>query len=221
MGLSRAEILQSVRNNLKYRDNLVLPDGDYEDQIEDSVITYSRHRPQRRVARVSGAQVGLYELPAAYEDGFSEIIEIEYPINEAPKAVIDPKNWYTDDTEDGLRLRFDFGNPGLGRDFLLKYTARHTSDSMGNTSVPASDREVFSWLVTANICLALASFYGGKANPSLPNAEVVEYANRVEEWTNLGIEWQKKFDKYVVTNTTGYYGSLDWVRDPFWDRRQD
>lgn len=221
MGLSLAEILNGVKNNLRNVSATTLPEGDYEDAVADSVITYSRHRPIARVAALTGNANGQYELPALFEDAISTIVEIEYPINGRPKSILDERDWYLDDVLDGKRLRFDQFGPAEGDTFWLKYTARHTMDSSGNTSIPATDREVFGFLATALICLQLATFYASKSNPNLQNAEIIEYRTRTQEWTALHNAWLGKFDKYIVTNTTGYYGSVQWQRDPYWDRRKD
>jgi len=106
--------------------NLDQPDKDA--AIRDAVGQYSKDRPRVVVADIEGA--GSYDLalPAEWEEGFSEVRQIFFPLaaDERNSPELEADAWELYQKPDSLVLRLLNDTPAVGQTLRLKFTARHS-----------------------------------------------------------------------------------------------
>lgn len=210
-----------LRNN-SVNDLSILPQTVRDNIIKkDAVRKYSRVRPLLVIEEYTATSAAWYDLPAGWEDGFSEIDEIEYPVEKTPKEIIEAKEYRVSLMPAGKKIRFSTIKPSSGDAFWIKYSQRHGFLSSGESDIPYADLDVLSYLSCSLLCTSLATFYASKTNPSLSEAEVIGYATRSDEYRNRAEDWMKKYKDELQEDSTGLYGSLDYVRDTYFERKDE
>lgn len=224
MGVSLSEILADTNRWLLTNDAqslAILSTSDREDIIRSAVRQYSRRRPYLILQAYTSVSDNWYDLPDSWEDGFSRIQEIEYPIENTPPNRIDEIDYFISLMSDGKKIRFIRNNPTTGNTFWVKYQIRHAFDSAEASDIPEDDRTVLSYLCISLFCDALATHFASKADPSLPEAQLLEYTSRVDEYSKKAREWMKRFKDEFQDEDTGTYGEIGFTQDNFWDRSND
>jgi hypothetical protein len=193
--------------------------------IDDAIRKYSQERPLNAISAKTGASDAWYSLPSGWEEGFSVIKEIEYPVESTPKEIIKPEYF---DVQHMLvsgstvqRLRFDLGNPSLGETFWIKYTKRHVIDDSGDSDIPTAHRNAVAYLSVSLMCQAMADFFGGKSDTTLTSVDFVDQPSRVEEWEGLAKIWLKKYHDEITQEVTGIHGQIDFSQDMYHDRNME
>ncbi len=128
--------------------------------LQEAINTHSQHRPQILIVSVTGTGTFLYDLPAGWEEGFSSIESIEYPVGEQNPILLDQTKYMIYQGIDGSQLRFLYDSPGATETFLLSYTARHVVATGAEippiaTTIPDNDFDAVCNLAGALCCYAL------------------------------------------------------------------
>ncbi len=218
MAILRETLIQAAKDNLKNNDSAILTDDEYERMSDKALSDYSRRRPNYLIEAYTATTAKSYELPSLWYDGLSYIAEIEYPVEQSPKTTIGRGNYDVETQPDGDRLRFVGDYPGNGNVFWVRFTSEHIWDSGEASTAPASDQEGLSYLLTSLLCKALASFYGSKSHPSVPNIDLVAYPSRVDEYRRLAEVWHKKYIDVIKQAETGVIGTSSFLDSSWWDR---
>jgi len=217
MGVTLTEIKALTNALVKFTNTTILSNTDRELLINESVKKYSKRRPYIRTEIYTGTSTDYYSLPSNYEDGFSEIYEIEYPTAASPKEVIEPKYWAVEQMSDGKYLRFFSYNPGADQTFWVKYTSRYAF-SGDTSSIPDCDKTALAYLCASLFCEAIADYYASRADPNLTAVEIPGFNSRVAEWQSQAKRWMTKYDSEVIDRVTGVEGQVDFVQDFYFDR---
>lgn len=167
-----------------------LEDGPRQALIAEAVITYSTYRPLEIPLRVDGDGGYSYNLPEDWEDGFSNILSIEYPAGEQVPVILDPIRYqlYRDDT--GLKLRFLADTPGATEEFILTYTIRHTI-GVDDGTIPETDFDAVVNLAASLGCDAIGRKYTQDAGGSTIAVgseqwrSVIRYSEKAKELMDL------------------------------------
>lgn len=223
MGVTESELLADLNRWLLYNDAQalgILSADDRRDIIGAAVKQYSKKRPYLALQVYTGTSSNFYDIPDSWEDGFSSFQEIEYPIENTPKSFIPRKDYCIDLMGSGLKLRFNANNP-TSNIFWVKFFRRHTFDSAGGSNIPVSDETALSYLCVSLTCEAFATHFASKADPSLPEAEVISYTARVTEYRDQAEEWMKKYETELKDENSGVYGEVKFTQDNFWNRSND
>src|SRR5262245_32991071 len=96
--------------------------------IVEAVKRYSRHRPLEKIHELVGDGVLVtHALPVAYEEGFSSIRSIEYPVGRQDPEYLDEADYglYRDPATSTLKLRFFSLVLGNAVKAYVAYTVRH------------------------------------------------------------------------------------------------
>ncbi len=221
MAVNLESVLAQCNVLLKFADSVTLTQTDREDIISKALVKYSRLRPVKTVSALTGDDTAIYELPSSYEVGFSRIFEIEFPIDNVPIERIDERHWLINETPNGKRLVFEQFNPTAGEAFWLKYTTALSFDSNGDAPVPETDQSAFEFLSVSYMSQALSSHFASKANPNLPEAEIVSFNERVDEYKQKAEDWMKMFKDQIKDEESGIFGNLDFSEDMFFGRDRE
>ena len=221
MATTLSDILKRANELLKNTNTSVLSTADRRDLIVRAVREYSVRRPYFGVYAQTAGSNNWYSLPSDFEDGFSSLKAIEYPIQNSPPDYIDDKYYFIDEMADGRMLRFTSNAPSIGEVFWIKYTKRHTFDSSDTSSVPLSDEMGIAYLSCSIFCAAIAGYYAGRAEANLTNIEMPGMESRKDEWSSQADYWWKRYDKEITESTTGVEGYIDFSQDLYFDRNTE
>ena len=132
-----------------------------------AVLRYSQDRPRRAVTDVTLATAARQvDLPEGWVADFSELTQVEYPLDQAPPALL-PRGeaWTLYETPDGPVL-LGTGEWPAGAVLRLTWTLPHLLDEDTDT-LPARHREAVACWAAALLCEQLASRYAANSEPTL------------------------------------------------------
>ncbi len=222
MSVNLEPIRAQVNILLGFADFVSFTQNDRDEIIRKALDDYSGRKPILQVEEMTANATGMYTLPSNYEDGFSKVVEVEYPVALMPKEIVEDQYWDLDKIPSGRVLRFDQFNPTNGDTFWLKFTKKHEFDSSGDASeVPQMDQTGIEFCAAYLCCHRLATFFASKANPNLPEAQVFEYSTRTDEYTRKAKDFKALYDDQVKPYITGLVGNVRFLRDYFVERRKE
>jgi len=215
MSLTKTDYINEIKRKLKFTKSGVLTDpDDYENALDEAVKELSKIFPYIKVVELTGDGNSYFDVPSDWEDGFSEIYNIEYPINEYPPQFLDENYYYIEDTPTGKRVRFTNYYPGNSEKFWFRYTIQHQISDSQNT-VPDIFFGPLTNLACAFVCFKLANYYSNTADPTL-TADVINYGSKGEDMENRGKNfkalWEEEIKGY---QNSGYIG--EWDMKNYWN----
>lgn len=220
MGITLTQLLAQANNHLQFADTTAYTSTEREMACASAVQEYSRRRPQISIEAYTGIDTSapFYDLPTSWIEGFSVIVEIEYPINQVNKTTIDPGDWSIDLMPTGKKIRFYNNAPGENETFWVKYIKNYSFDSNGDSEIDDVDLKGLSYLAVSIMCNELSTFFASKANPSLANAEIIGYPDRVSEYSTKARDWYKKYEAEIKSDLTSTWSSIPFLDFSYWDR---
>lgn len=147
--------------------------ADYQPALEAALDTYSRHRPRLVVEDVEASGGADLELPAGWEDEFSQVRSVEYPLGLEPEALCESALYLT---PGGIVLRLRDAVPAAGELVRVTYTA-----SRNEAQVPRADLDAVANLAAAMLCEVLANLFAHSSDPTIA-ADVVNYRSKSAEF---------------------------------------
>ncbi len=168
---------------------------------------YSKDRPRVLVSDISADGTSDFALPTGpstppeqFEDGFSEIRTIEYPIGNVPETYVDNPDWKMYRSPSGLKIRLLVTVPNQGENIRVLWTLRHTPGTSGqnpvNTTIPDADFEAVCDLASALCAEALAATYAQTRDASI-SADAVNYRTKGQEYLALAKALRARYDAHV------------------------
>ncbi len=189
-----------------------------QDLIKNAVKIYSKRRPLLKLSAQTGTTNYTYDFPSNWEDHFSTIYNIEYPINKNPPEYIRTKDYMIDLMTGGYQLRFLRNQPSNGETFWLRYFIRHSFDADGVSEIPDADINGVIYISMVQWCSAYAQHYASKADNLLENTELIAQPTRVQEYSDLSSKYMKMFDDTIPANNEFIYDEVGFMEDEYWYR---
>ena len=183
--------------------------------IESGIIRYSHRRARLLVVELTGDGNVYSALPTSgqgWEQGFSNIMAIEYPLDANPPTYLDDDEWGIHSTPTGDRIRFIGSSyPGDTEKFWVMFTARHevSEGTPEVNTVPDSDFEGACHACALVYAESLSRFYVGQTMPGL-EADTVNHQSKAIDTDDLVKTLSKRFDELVPLE--GYSTITDWDR---------
>jgi hypothetical protein len=161
---------------------------------------YSKDVPLEVVSDVAADGTRDLPLPSAaaavWEDGFSAVKQIEYPIAASPESYIDDNDWKMYRSPAGQKIRLSSSPKNL--DYVrVTWTARHKADG---TTIYAGDVDAVCCLAAAIAFQQLAAKYT-QTGDSLIQADTVNYRTKGQEYIALAKEMYKRYADHVDLGT--------------------
>jgi hypothetical protein len=154
---------------------------------------YSKDRPLHLVEDIVGDGSSSVAMPQKYEDNFSVIESIEYPIGSEPPTIVESEDWYTYRAPSGLKLRFSSATPTAAKPVRVNYTARHAADG---STVPSEDFDAVCDYM-ASLCLESLAAQYAQTGDSTIGADVVNYRTKSSEYLGLAKAARKRYFDHV------------------------
>lgn len=154
---------------------------------------YSKDRPLEKAEDSVGSGTNLIDLPAEFEDGYSLIRQVEFPVDEIPPALLDDNAWGVYRGTAGLKLMLYEVSVQASESVRLTFTQRHASDG---TTVPGADFDAVCDYAASLAFEILAAIYTQTSDPLIA-ADVVNYRSKGQEYLNLAKAARKRYFDHV------------------------
>lgn len=187
----------------------------YDDDIAEAVKIYSKRRPNIECSSETGTANTYHAMPTNWEEDFSHIINIEYPVLEDPPEYIQENYWRIEHLSDGiLYIRFISSTyPGNGDTFYVRFTKRHSVSASAST-IPVAHEEAVTDLACYRLCMKLAQYYTQSADSSI-GADAINYTSKADEYRQQSEKFKKAFNDIVKPLKTGSF--VDWDMNLYWE----
>ena len=167
--------------------------------VEEAIAgRYSKDRPQKPVADLTG-DGATYEWSLAgitvWQEGFSRVVEIEYPQGERSPIYLEGGEWLLYATPTGRFLRFAFAL-SAGKKARVRFTAAHATDA---SSVPEADFYAVGALAASLAARRLAALYAQTGDSSIA-ADTVNYRTKSQEYLALARQLEKQYENLLGTD---------------------
>ena len=162
---------------------------------------YSRDRPRRLVASVSGDGSAYdFPLPRGWVYGLSRLVSIEYPAGEQTPTMLTTEATTIRESVLGGQpvrvLRFLGITPESGTDnILVTYTARHVHSSEAD-SIPADDLPAVCWLAAAQIADGLAADKAASSDSTI-NADTTNHRDGEQRWASVARRLRERYAEHL------------------------
>lgn len=184
--------------------------ADRDDAIAQAVRQrYSKDRARELVSDVAGNGTALLALPTGtstppeqWEEGFSEVRSIEFPIGDIPPTLLENYQWQMYRTPTGLKIMLADLRPAATDSLRVTWTVRHVPGNtvVGQgaiaTTVPDADFEAVSDLAASMCCEKLAAIYA-RTNDSTIQADAVSYRTKSQEYLTLAKALRRRYFDHV------------------------
>lgn len=169
---------------------LVNPDN-YDNAISTALQVYSEHAKKFKVVDVAGDGTNDYALPSGWNEGFSVIDKIEYPLGSVPATLIDRRDYtfYQDESSEYIRLLID--KPSSSEEFRVTFTVLRLV-----TEVLAQDVYAFANLAASHCCNMLASLYVNSVDPTVSEA-TINYRDKSTLYADQAGKFMKVYNNHM------------------------
>jgi len=157
------------------------------------VQRYSKDRPILTVTDVAGNGGQDLGVPSGWENQFSQVRELEYPIGQIPAQTVEDYDWVMYQSPDGWNIRFLVDVPLATEKVRVTWTARHTSDG---STVPAPDFDAVCDFAASLCCERLAALYAQTGDSSI-GADIVNYRTKGQEYLALAKAARKRYFNHL------------------------
>ena len=187
-----------------------IAEADIIEAVGDAVDQYSRDKPLEKLHVITGDGTNRYTLPTDWEDGFSNILYIEYPAGTNAEKF--PSILHQDEVmiwEDNTSKKFQFTRRSLATSETawVKYTVHHTLDSSTNT-IQDHDYEAVVFLSTAFASLyAAGQLIKSRGNTPVDGA-FPNFNTTSSAYKNFAQEMLKFYYKRLGIAADGRKGAL-------------
>ncbi len=152
--------------------------------IAAAMTEHSKHKPLSVVEDLDGAGSFAFACSALalWDDDFSQIAQVEYPVNDddQDKNILDETDWTIYEKPSGQFLNLLSDEPAAGETVRVTYTARHTCTDAACTA-PSAHEDAVQLLASGHFCRILAAHYAQNAMPMI-QADGVETSNMRREY---------------------------------------
>ncbi len=159
-----------------------------DDAIADAVTKYSDDKPRVVVEDVTADGTEYLDLPAAWEQDFSEVLSLEYPIGSSPLSYIDEFSLYQLPAEFKIKLPSSVTS---GNDVRASFTIMHTLTGVTDT-IPSKHKEAVASYAASLLCTQLANLYSGDEDSTL-QADNVNHGSKASRFSKRAKELRESY----------------------------
>lgn len=215
MAKTRAEMITRLDSIVKHDTSHLTP-ADVIQAIERAAWEYSKYRPREMYKDYTGdGSTQTWAVPTDWEDGFSQIISVEWPLGELPPETDQteqfPWDVYYDLTAAAWKFRLPEDTPTSSETVRIRYTIRHTISENAFT-VPDADFYAVCDIAAEECCRILASYYAQSGDTTI-SADAVSWGTKSGEYRSLAKEFRKKWQDALGVSEEGPAAAgviVDW-----------
>ncbi len=150
--------------------------------IEAAVRRYSEDRPQEKAEDLTPSGANTLPLPAAWENDFSALRALEYPVGNVPPTYLDQGRYRFYRTPAAVVIQSDDAVSVSAGSVRATFTIRHAVDAASDT-VPLSHRQAVASWAAAILCEQLAAFYSGGTDSTI-QADSVQNESKARDYAS-------------------------------------
>ncbi len=188
----RGKVSGIVRDN---SGKLVNP-TDYDRNINAAIARYSKHCPGIKVLDITGNGGHDYSISllTGWNDDFSTVKSIEYPIDEIPAEYLEAEGYEVFEKPTGKVLRLNADSPPVTEKFRVTVTILRT-----DATIPASDEDALCNLA-ASLCLEeLANAYTQTSDSTIA-ADSVNHRSKGSEFASRAKALMQLYKQHMGIN---------------------
>lgn len=167
--------------------------------VAKAMDSHSRHRPQVIVEDLDGDGGFDYAVSglASWEDDFSVIRQVEYPVDDDDETpdILQNDAWTVYEKPGGKVLRFLEDSPTADEDIRVTYTARHAC-TVSACSVAAGDHEAVQSLAAHFFCKMLSAAYTLDQDSTI-DADSVDHGGRSRAYQGLAKQYLADYNDHM------------------------
>lgn len=184
-------LIDLIRSKVKDDSGKLSDPDDLTSACTEALNRYSKARPLEVVVDIPGAGTHDVDLPTDWIEGFSSIIQVEYPVDQVPARIIERRFCQLYAAPTGKKLRIWTINPTAAEMVRQTYTILHSEDS-----VPVVDLEAVANLA-ASICLRQLAAAFGQTSDSTIQADTVNYRSKADEFRRLADSFEGLYKSHL------------------------
>lgn len=165
-----------------------ISDADRDNAISDAVIKYSGDKPRTLVEDVVSDGTVYLGLPASWEQGFSDVLKLEYPIGSSPLTYIDEFEIYQSPAEFKILLPYTITASASVR---VSFTAQHSVTAVVDT-IPIKHREAVVSYAMSLLFTQLSSIYSGDEDSTIA-ADNVDHGDKARRFASRAKDLKKQY----------------------------
>lgn len=165
--------------------------ADYDRNIAAAIALYSKHRPNLKVADITGNGGHDYDLPSGWIDEFSTVKGIEYPIGDVPATMLDADDYEIYQSPAAKKIRLINDSPSASESFRVTFTILRT-----DTTIPDGDIDALCNL-SAALCLEDLANAFAQTSDSLINADSVNYRTKSDEFARRAKRLMQLYKEHI------------------------
>lgn len=205
-GVALAKVsLREDGNRLKAGDWLLI--------TEQAALHFSKDRPRKMIADITGNGTKVYALSGtvtSWINRFSSIKKVEYPINSDPKSYLQSDNFSIyEAATDTEQLVLKNSAPSASETMRITYTSNHTFTDSTST-IDDQDKIAFCLLMAFYGAMALVSDFLKANRSNLPN-DSNDFSQKGKDMQSLADQLFAKYSQLVSgkSETVKSYGSYN------------
>lgn len=164
---------------------------------------YSKDRPREIVSDHAGDGTSDLALPSAagatFEEDFSRIKQIEYPIGDLPPTLIEDDEWQFYRTPAALKVRLLTVKPTAAESVRFTWTTTHKEDG---TTVAVPDFDAVCDYAAGLCFAALAAKFAQVGDPTI-GADTVNYRTKSQEYMALAKAAKQRYFDHLGIDAGG------------------
>lgn len=182
-----------------------LASADRDDLIRQALQQrYSKDRPLESVTDVVADGTSFVPLPGTFEDGFSSVKMIEYPIGEVPISLVEAEEWQMYRSPSALKILLLETTPTNLEKLRVTWTARHNADG---STVYGGDFDAVCDYAASLSFEALAALKTQSGDPTIL-ADAVNYRTKGQEYLALAKALRKRYFDHIGIEDSGAAGGV-------------
>lgn len=190
-------LIDLVKSKVKDDGERLTDLDDYLPSIAAALERYSKHRPDEDAADLAGSGGHDLALPEAWIEGFSRVVQVEYPVDQVPEEILPAGHWKLYRSPAGLKLRLPYETPSAAESVRVTFTVTREE-----ATVVDGDLDAVACLAAA-ICLrTLAAAYAQTSDSSI-QADVVNYQSKADQYRRLADSLEGKYNDHLGIDPKG------------------
>jgi hypothetical protein len=181
---------QTIVDDLLRDDATRITNTQRDTAIASAVARYSKDRPRQKVEDLTVPGGNLLPLPTAWEDDFSALQTLEYPLGNVPPSFISSQAHSIYAAPDGLSIMVSYPLR-TSETVRATFTIAQVVDE-ANDTIPMGDREPVCCLAAASLCDQLAAFYSGDSDSTI-QADSVNHQSKAQEFASRAKALRKRY----------------------------
>jgi len=174
--------------------------------VNSAVNLHSKYSPRKVVEDVDGDGGFDYALSGleSWEEGFSSIVQVEYPVDDDDEAadILEESDWAIYEKPTGKVLRFLAGRPAVGESIRVTYTVRHAfvqpedEEEDPQATVTAADEQAVQSLAASFFCRMIAAANAENQDSTI-SADSVDQTSKRREYEAQAAKYRNEYNEHM------------------------